>query len=152
MALEVSRTSPLSADISRDPATQRSAEPPFGCDNDFRSTTVAASAVHFRRVDPRRSTENNRVSAHGNPGAPREGGQETDLAQRRPASSFGGQRKGLGPQTVGSDRRAIHAGHHSALASGTRRPEMGPQRQASCGGPASNAAGSRRSNPAIGPD
>src|SRR5260370_1353391 len=146
MALAASKTSPMSADPMRDPATQRPAEPPFGCDYEFRSTTVATSAVDSRWVDQQRAAEMDRVSAYGEPGAPREARQETDLAQRRPASSLGCQRQGSGPKSLGRDLHALHAGHHSALASGARGAEVGPQRQASVGGPTTNAAGSRRSD------
>src|ERR1035438_10571412 len=100
MALGESRTSPISADVKRDPATPRSAEPPFGCNMSFEPWQLLLSC---RRVDPRRATENHRVPAYGNPGAPREERQETDLAQRRPASSLGRQRQGLGSQALERD-------------------------------------------------
>src|ERR1022692_1121190 len=45
MALGESRTSPISADVKRDPATPRSAEPPFGCNMSFEPWQLLLSIV-----------------------------------------------------------------------------------------------------------
>src|ERR1019366_6073752 len=45
MALGESRTSPISADVKRDPATPRPAEPPFGCNMSFEPWQLLLSIV-----------------------------------------------------------------------------------------------------------
>ncbi len=62
IAIEAIQTSSLSPDFTHDPATQQSAEPPYRRKHDFRSLTVAASAVDSRWVDQRRAVKMERAT------------------------------------------------------------------------------------------